>query len=272
MITGASAGIGAAAAEQLAGRDDVRLILLGRDPARTRRIAARAGAEHLIADFTDLAEVRAAAEALRARCPRIEVLALNAAAIHRHPVRTVDGFDPTLQVNHLAHVLLTELLDEPLQAAGAAVVVTASRAERHADLTAPLDFHQLDGRHHRCAHHAYANSKLGNVLYTRALAARRPALRPVSFHPGVINTGLAAELPLRHRFLYRSAGIASPLTVADGGANLVHFIDGIPGRTWRPGVHYGADRVRTRLSSLAADDAVVEAHWHLTRELLGLPV
>ncbi|MDR8020379.1 SDR family NAD(P)-dependent oxidoreductase [Nesterenkonia aerolata] len=270
VITGASAGIGAAAARRLADREDTRLILLGRNRQRTAGLAEALGAEHLIADFTELDQVRAVAEQLRARCARIDVLALNAAAIHRHRRRTVDGFDTTLQVNHLAPALLTELLEEPLHAAGAAVVVTASRAERHAKLTTPLDIHQLHSRHHWCPHHAYANSKLGNVLFARSLARHRPALRPVSFHPGIINTGLAAALPLRHRFLYRSAGIAAPLTVADGGANLVHFIDGTPGRCWQPGVHYDADRTRPRLSALAAAEDAAEAHWQLTRRMLGL--
>ncbi len=273
VITGASAGIGAAAAHRLGRREDTRLLLLGRDPERTRRVAEATGAEHLIADFTELDQVRTAAEQLRQRCGRIDVLALNAAAVHRHHRRTVDGFEATLQVNHLAHALLTELLADLIgapQSAGAAVVVTASRAERHSVLTPPLDRRRLEGGDHWCPHHAYAASKLGNVLYARALARHRPTLRPVSFHPGVINTGLASALSLRHRFLYRSAGLVSPLNVIDGGDNLVHFIDGIPGRTWQPGVHYDADRTRSRLSALASDDDVAESHWRLTRQMLGL--
>ena len=80
VITGASDGIGAAAARSLAGRGE-QVVLVGRSPAKTRVVADELGAPHHVADFADLAQVRALATALRASAPRIDVLVNNAGAI-----------------------------------------------------------------------------------------------------------------------------------------------------------------------------------------------
>lgn len=109
VVTGASDGIGAAAARQLAA-GNARLIIVGRSPKKTAAVAWATQAESLVADFTRLDDVRSLAAALQARCAHIDVLAHNAGGMFAGPVRTADGFERTLQVNHLAPVLLTRLL------------------------------------------------------------------------------------------------------------------------------------------------------------------
>ncbi len=95
MITGASSGIGLAAATKLACRGD-RVVLVGRDPARLRaaadevREASGERPEVFRADFAALDDVRQLAERLRAAYDRIDVLANNAGAIVLQPVTTVD--------------------------------------------------------------------------------------------------------------------------------------------------------------------------------------
>jgi NAD(P)-dependent dehydrogenase (short-subunit alcohol dehydrogenase family) len=190
VITGASDGIGAAAARALA-RPGHRLILVGRSPEKTRRVAAETGAAAMTADFASLAQVGALAQRLLAALPRIDVLVNNAGGIGgSRPSRTEDGHEWTIQVNHLAPFLLTRLLGDRLTAGGGRVVVTASRAStgRHAD----LDPDRLDDASGYRPMRAYANAKLANVAFAAELPERLPGVRAVSFHPGLIRSNFAA--------------------------------------------------------------------------------
>ena len=77
VITGSSDGVGAAAARRLAAAGDI-VVVIGRSESKTKAVADELGADHLCADFSDLGQVRALAEELRQRYPRIDVLANNA--------------------------------------------------------------------------------------------------------------------------------------------------------------------------------------------------
>src|SRR6478752_2464322 len=99
LLTGATRGIGAAVAVQLAHRG-AELALVGRDPERLAETAAAvraAGAEvtEHVADLERMADVRRLAAEVLARQERIDVLANNAGAmfIERHV--TEDGFERT---------------------------------------------------------------------------------------------------------------------------------------------------------------------------------
>ena len=95
VITGASDGIGASAARLLhRARPEDRLVLIGRDPAKTAAVAESVGAEFHTADFTRLDEVRALADDL-GELERIDVLANNAGGVFPGPETTVDGFEKT---------------------------------------------------------------------------------------------------------------------------------------------------------------------------------
>ncbi|MGC5054486.1 SDR family NAD(P)-dependent oxidoreductase [Micromonospora sp. DT48] len=186
VITGASSGIGLAAACHLSRRGD-QVVLVGRDPARLRAAADEVREtsgerpEVFRADFAVLDDVRRLAERLRAAYDQIDVLANNAGAIALQPVTTVDGFELSIQANHLAPFLLTNLLVDRVRR----TVVTASGAHRSGaldpdDLNAPL-------RRYR-ALTAYGTSKQANILFTAEAARRWPQLDSYCFHPGVVRT------------------------------------------------------------------------------------
>jgi len=97
LLTGATRGIGAAAAVQLA-RQGAELALVGRDPARLAETAAAARAagarvtEH-VADLERMAAVRRLAAEVLDRHERIDVLANNAGAMFTERRVTEDGFE-----------------------------------------------------------------------------------------------------------------------------------------------------------------------------------
>lgn len=209
VITGASDGIGAAAARRLHA-DGHRVVVVGRTPEKTRGLAGDLGVEHHVADFARLDDVRALAATLAERHERIDVLANNAGGLFGERTLTVDGFEKTLQVNHLAPFLLTALLMDTLLASGATVVNTSSVA---AKAFARLDLDDLGNERAYHPRRAYGDSKLANILHARELQRRfgPRGLNAASFHPGGVATNFANDTTSRMRFAYHtpSAGSSS---------------------------------------------------------------
>ena len=269
VLTGASDGIGAAAARQLAGH---RLILVGRSPEKTEAIAAETGATWFTADFAHLDEVRALSEKIADAVADggIDVLANNAGGIFGDRTPTADGFEKTMQVNHLAPFLLTNLLLPQLLRARGAVVNTSSIAHR---LFAHLDVDDLDNTRRFSPNKAYGDAKLANVLFAKSLHAKFHAqgLSAVAFHPGTVRTNFAAESSSIMRLLYRTP-LRRVLLIGPekGGATLRWFIDGTPDETWISGAYYDERVLTTRVNPQVNDPALADALWQRSAELTGI--
>ncbi|MEV4707632.1 SDR family NAD(P)-dependent oxidoreductase [Actinoplanes sp. NPDC049316] len=203
VISGGSSGIGLAAAAALARRGD-EIVLLGRNPDRLARavdVVRTAGGRTPAAyraDFAVLDEVRDVGARVAEEHGRIHVLVNNAGQLASVRRPTVDGFDPTMQTNHLAGFLLTHLLLEPLRAAAtesapARIVTTGSAAEAWGALDVARP-----GRRQISRWLAYGASKQANLLFTIE-AARRWAsygIVPTCFFPGLIRSGFGRRSPL----------------------------------------------------------------------------
>ena len=91
VITGASDGIGAAAARTLKANGH-NVVVVGRDPDKTKAIATEISAPFEIADFSVLAQVAKLASSLINKFEAIDVLANNAGVMFGTFAKTVDGF------------------------------------------------------------------------------------------------------------------------------------------------------------------------------------
>lgn len=268
VITGASDGIGAAASRQLVARGD-RVVLVGRSPEKTASLARELGMPHHLADFSELAQVRRLADELLAEYPRIDVLANNAGGIFGARRVTGDGFEQTFQVNHLAAFLLTNLLRGRLVDSGASIIQTSSAAAR---LFSRFDIDDLNAARKYSGRTAYGNAKLANVLFTRELQRQwgPDGISAGAFHPGVVATQFASNVPGPFRFMYHNPLTRRLLTTTEeGGARLVHLAGGRPGEDWLPGAYYERDRV-TKTHRLATDDALARALWTRSAEMVAL--
>ena len=263
VITGASSGVGLAAARQLAAQGE-QVVVVGRDPGRlgAAMAAVRAAATgpepaEFRADFAVLDEVRELAAGVLAAYPRIDVLANNAGGMVQSYVRTADGFEATIQGNHLAPFLLTHLLRGALR--DGRVVNTASRAHQRARLD-PADFTGSAGGY--SSWRAYGASKAANILFAAEAARRWPEITSVSFHPGVVrsNFGVGAVT----RLFYR---VAPFLTTPEQAGDLL---------TWLStaevvdGAYYVGRKV-TRPDTVAADPATAARLWEASAAAVGVP-
>lgn len=271
IITGASDGIGASAARQLA-TGGHRLLLVGRSAEKLAPVAAETGGQAFTADFTRLDEVRRLASELTDALAgeQIDVLANNAGGIYGDPQRTPDGFEKTLQVNHLAPFLLTNLLMPHLQHEGAAVVATSSVGHR---LFGKIDLDDLNNDMTPTANKTYGDAKLANVLFTKSLHTRYAdtGLSAVAFHPGNVRTNFAADTTSFMRFVYQSPLKRLSLVPTDkGGATLAWFITGTPGSTWTSGEYYDGRTLTTKVNPQVNDVTLAEGLWQRSAEMVGL--
>lgn len=208
LITGATSGIGHAAAIALA-RQGATVHFLARDRGRAerakRQITAASGSPFVsygLADLEDLRSVRTFAREFRATCPRLDILIHNAGTIHPSYRTDQAGIELTYAGQVVAPFLLNAMLMPRLAAADGARVITVSSGgmyTRRLDLTAlPPTRKGFRGVT------AYAQVKRAQVVLS-AEWARRMAGTGVAFHamhPGWADTpGVAAALPGFRRVL-----------------------------------------------------------------------
>ncbi|MEV6611994.1 SDR family NAD(P)-dependent oxidoreductase [Kutzneria sp. NPDC051319] len=199
VLTGASAGIGAAAARQLH-RDGHTVIPVGRNADKTAAIAEEVGQPGLTCNYADLSDVRRLADALLERCPRIDVLANNAGGQWVKRELTKDGNELQFQVNCLAPFLLTRLLTDRLRESGGRVVNTSTMmVHKHGH----IDLDDLDSNHRYKSHEVYTSSKVAAALLLREFARRNPDIETADYHPGIVASEFARDQKFQ-QFLLRT--------------------------------------------------------------------
>jgi len=266
IITGASDGIGKAAARELQALGN-EVVLVGRSPEKTRAAAQELDAAYYIADFANLMDVRKLAKAIKSDYKHIDVLALNAGGIFSERTITRDKFEQTFQVNHLAHFLLVGLLMNTLLKSHATIIATSSAA----NYLNQLDLNDLNASHGYRKWIVYANAKLMNIMFVRELNRRYGAkgIASAAFHPGIVASSFSRELsrPLKVIFqsrIMRLFGIISPRQAAD---TLVWLATHEAGKTWKSGEYYSKRQVK-RASAKAYNPLLANELWNKSEDLL----
>ncbi len=194
LVTGSTDGIGKQTAVELA-RMGHKVVVHGRNEERARNtveeiksLSGNGEVESIVADFADLKSVAEMAQDMKNRFSKLDVLLNNAGVFENQKVILKNGFEKTFMVNHLAPFALTlQLLDLIQATPGSRVVNVSSMAQ-----SGSIDFDDLNGEKYFDPYHAYALSKLENVLFTyklvRVLNGGHVTVN--CLHPGVINTKL----------------------------------------------------------------------------------
>jgi NAD(P)-dependent dehydrogenase (short-subunit alcohol dehydrogenase family) len=266
LVTGATLGIGKETALGLA-RMGAHVVIVGRDETRTRETASwiaresgDAEVDFLIADLSSQAEVRRLAATVKARYSRLDVLLNNAGAIFTRRETTVDGFERTWALNHLAEFLLTHLLRDILEASAPARIVNVASA---AHTSGKIDFDNLQGEKKYSGISAYSQSKLANILFTYALARRLDGKGVTAncLHPGVVATGFGHNTPGLVRTL---VSLARPflITPEKGAATSIYLASSPEGANVTS--KYFAKCKPIASSKLSYDVALQERLWELS--------
>lgn len=265
VITGASDGIGAAAARTLAEAGD-RVVVVGRSEEKTQALAKDLNADYFVCDFAELDQVRTLAAQLRDDYERIDVLANNAGGIMGKHQLTVDGNEATFQINHLAPFLLTTELMSVLAASSAKVINTASGANNFGK----LDLFDLNAEHSYSTNRAYGTAKLANILFTSELHRRfgEQGITAAAFHPGVVRTNFAAASTSPFRHAYKTLLNRFMLTPDQGADTLLWLINGTAGTDWISGAYY-AKRALAKANAQAYDAELAQGLWVASEALVA---
>jgi NAD(P)-dependent dehydrogenase (short-subunit alcohol dehydrogenase family) len=269
VISGATSGIGLASALKL-GSMGARLVLIGRDRAkgeatleRLRAAVPSIEASMHYCDLLQLSDIRAVAGEILDTAPRIDVLINNAGSVFDRRELTVDGLERTFAVNHIAHFLLTTLLEERLVASAPARIITMS-SWVHRGIA--VDFDNLQSERSFGWVPAYKQAKLCNILFTRELS-RRLSPKGVTANcigPGPVATGIGDNLdgPGRVWFQRAKDNAAPPEAVAD----IVAYLAASPDLAKLSGA-YLENGEPAAPSAEAQDDEAARRLWTLSARL-----
>ncbi|KAB0791400.1 hypothetical protein PPYR_03200 [Photinus pyralis] len=277
LITGANAGIGYETARSLA-KHSCTVIFACRNVESARAAIDRIAEEkstvadlceavHL--DLTSLKSVVDCANFIKTKHKQLDMLILNAGVFGLPYTKTIDGYETTFQVNHLAHFHLANLL-LPLLVTGSRVVIVSSESHRFANLTVdnlttalspdvPSKYWDMT---------AYNNSKLCNVLFGRQLAKNLQSngVGVFTLHPG----NMVSSSLTRNWWLYRLLfGLVRPFTksLQQAASTTVYCATAVElnGVT---GVYFN-NCFRCRESESAQSDELATALWNLSAEMIS---
>jgi len=279
VVTGANTGLGFETARVLAARG-ASVVLAVRDTDKGKAAAARIagtapGADVTVQllDLASLESIRAAAGALRARHPRIDLLVNNAGVMFPPRQTTPDGFELQFGTNHLGPFALTGLLlEQMLPVPGSRVVTVSSLAHR---VRARINFDDLQGERSYSRVGAYGQSKLANLMFAYELARRLSGAGTtiaVAAHPGLAATELSRYTPAIAAFFYARVISQEPAMGALPVLRAATDPGVAGGQYYGPRGIFGARGYPelARSSRRSRDTAIQRRLWTVSEELTGV--
>lgn len=223
VLTGATSGLGLAAAEQLA-RCGATLVLVGRTAQKNQQVVdelvastGNTGLSQIAADMGDLDQVRKLGAEVLACHDRLDALLHNAGALATERTESPDGIEATVASQVVGPFLLTSLLLDRLKASAPARVITMASGGMYTSRLEVENLQMAAGEYKGAEQ--YARAKRAQVTLNEMWADRTDTdgIHFHAMHPGWADTpGVAEALPTFGRLL-------GPLlrTPAEGADTLV---------------------------------------------------
>jgi retinol dehydrogenase-12 len=271
LVSGATAGIGEAAALLLAQRG-ATVVGIGRNPAKneasTKMIKEKTGnpaVEYLLTDLSSQKDIRAVAQQFLTKYDRLDVLVNNAGATFGERQESVDGIEMTFALNHLGYFLLTKLLQDILGASAPSRVINVSSSLHR---LGKIKFDDIPFEKGYARSKAYQRSKLANIGFTNELARRwfDKNITVNAMNPGLVatNVGEAAG-----GFTAKMKGVVdkiAALTPEEGAQTIIYLaaspeVTGVTGR-------YFVKEKSVRSSKKTYDLAFCRRLWDVSEGLI----
>ncbi|MEJ7839904.1 MAG: SDR family oxidoreductase [Thermomicrobiales bacterium] len=285
IVTGGTEGVGFEIARALLNAGG-RVIVAARDPGKGARAVNRIGAGTAIEnvrfevlDLADRSSIIAFADRTRVQLDTVDLLINNAGIMA--PARrrtTVDGFELQFGLNVLGHFLLTGLLLPLLRAGSDSRVVTLSSI---ASRDGMIDFDDLQSTRRYRPMTAYAQSKLGNLMFALELERRSVdagwGIESYAVHPGLARTNLFAAGPGSISSLALIRRVMGPLVFQSAAKGALSTLFAATSEVAVPGSYYGPRRLGeirgpvglAKVPVQALDPDVSARLWTVAEELTG---
>ncbi|MDE2635272.1 MAG: SDR family oxidoreductase [Chloroflexota bacterium] len=281
LITGATNGIGAQAALELA-KMGAEVVIVGRDANKTRKVRndlqAQSGnstIDILVADLSSMKEIRRIAAEFREKYDRLDVLLNNAGATFTEFQTSADGYEMTFALNHFSYYLLTNLLLDVLrqtaEAVGEARIINvSSSAHRNGVPRDGLRLGHLRDRRGFSSFGSYGASKFANVLFTYELARHLESSNVTAnvLHPGFVRTGFGHNTNSFMSALIKALQRLIGRSPEKGAETLVYLasspeVAGENGKYWK-------DKRQEDSSSMSYDREQQKRLWDFSAEATGV--
>ena len=277
VVTGASSGVGKAAAKALAAQG-WHVIAHGRDLERSAaaeaeiRAAAAPGVkvDMIRGDLALMADVARIAQEIAGLTDKVHALLCNAGGVRNARIITPEGNEATFAGNHLGHFLLTQRLMPLLKAAAATspagtVRVLSVSSTGHEGCPG-IDWDDLQLTREWVTGASYCQAKLANILFTRELAKRAAAdgIIAHAMHPGVVASNFISHTVPEMRAYMETLDAHSPEEGADTLVWLATAEE--PGHSTG---RYYHNRQEIAPSAVAQDDALAARLWEESEKLVA---
>ena len=220
-------------------------------------------------DLSDLASVTSCAHQILERWDRLDVLVNNAGGIWSKREESAQGFEQTFAVNHLGPFALTLLLLDRLKASAPSRIVNLSSFGHHAAMLG-MRWEDLNAERRYSSFGAYAQSKLANILFTRALAARLEGtgVTANAVHPGPVRSGFGMDGDL-HGIMRFGNELIRPLEISpEAGAVTTIHVATAPELEQSSGGYYARSKPG-RMSRHARSLPDAERLWRVSEQLVA---
>ena len=276
VITGASSGIGKAAARQLVALG-WHVIAHGRNPERSaaaeveiRSAAPNAHVDMILGDLSLMSDSARMAKEIMALTDKVHLLLNNAGGVRADKVITPEGNEATFAGNHLGHFLLTNRLMPCLRAAAkdapkGTVRIVNVTSDGHRGCPG-IDWDDLQLTSEWNTGMSYCLAKLANILFTRELARRLQAdgIIAHALHPGVVDSNFTSHADQRMRSYIETLEPRSP---DDAAGDLVWIATDPDNGTFSG--QYFESRIAMDPAPAAQDDVAAARLWDESDKLLG---
>jgi NAD(P)-dependent dehydrogenase (short-subunit alcohol dehydrogenase family) len=273
VITGATDGIGKVTARELA-KMGGSVTIVARNATKAQQVVKelRTAAGHdnigfVRADLSSQKSVRGAAETIKGRLKRIDVLINNAGGMYAKRELSEDGIERTFALNHLGYFLFTNLLLDALKASAPSRIVNVASAAHNG---AKLDIGDLQGAKGYSGWRAYQRSKLANIYFTYELARRLAGTNVTvnALHPGFVASRFGSNNGGLTRALFGIAKTLFAISEVNGARTSVYLasspdVEGVTGK-------YFDSRKEVRSSPASYDEQKWRELWRASEKLTGL--
>lgn len=270
IVTGGSLGIGVETARDLA-RRGARVVIASRNAQKGNEVVAdiiattkNPNVEYKTLDLSKFSSIIQFVKDFNDNYERLDILVNNAGVAGIRQTNTEDGIEKIMQINYVGPFLLTRLLIDKLKASKPSrIVIVSSVAHR----SHKLDPNDIIGKRPLDFWSRYANSKVCNIMWAKALAKRLPeGITVNSLNPGLVKTDIFHRYSKLRKMIINIFIDIFFKTPVEGAQTTLHLcvapeLEHISGK-------YFSDCKIEEPHKIVKDESVVEKVWENTMLLI----